>query len=804
MKKTISVLAVSVLLGASAYGQSAVQTGQDMQQENKTSSTPPPPVNQTEDSPSPASQQRRNNNASPAVPIAAPAATTTTTGTIATEPGRDNANNTNPRKVSGKKDITNEDIWSKWIFRPKGIDELNFTNDGEHYTKITEKGLIVKYAIANAKDSVVIFDPSVASTFVALEGYTFSDDEQYILLSSDPQPIYRHSFSAKYYVYAVATKKLTEVNGGKQVRYTTFSPKADKVAFIEDNNIKVQNLATGAITAVTTDGEFNKIINGATDWVYEEEFAIDKGFFWSPDGSKIAYLRFDESGVREYSFDNYGPLYPEAYKYKYPKAGEDNSIVTVSIADLATGKTTAVEIGKNTDQYIPRIAWTADPSKLLVVRMNRTQNQLDMLFADASSGKTNIIYTENSNAYIDIHEGEGNFFTFLKDNKRFVISSEKDGYNHLYLYDISGKLINQITKGKWDVIALQGIDEKNGVVYYTSHEEGAMYTSVYSVKLDGTKKAKLNSQRGKNDPRFTPTFKYMFNTYSSNFTPPVYTINDNKGKQLQVLEDNALLKKKLDEYNLGTKEYFKMPIETGDSLNGWMIKPADFDPNKRYPVLMYVYGGPGSQTVTDEYNPGWFFWHQMMASKGYIVVSVDNRGTGARGAAFKNATYLNLGQYETEDQISVAKYLGKLPYVDRNRIGIHGWSFGGYMSSLCITKGADYFKTAIAVAPVTNWKYYDSIYTERFLDSPKKNNKGYEDNSPINFVNKLKGNYLLIHGTADDNVHFQNSVDMVDALVKANKQFEQFFYPNKNHGIYGGNTRLHLYTKLTNFLLEKL
>jgi dipeptidyl-peptidase-4 len=708
------------------------------------------------------------------------------------------------KPVVQKKDITNEDIWLKGTFRPKGIDELNFTKDGEHYTKATDKGLVIKYNIANPKDSLVVFNPATVSPSIEIESYVFSDDEQYLLFSAESEPIYRHSFRAKFFVYNIATKKLTEVHGGKKVRYATFSPKADKVAFIDDNNLCVQFLANGLVNNLTSDGANNKIINGATDWVYEEEFAIDKGFFWSPDGNKIAYLRFDESGVKEYSFDNYGPLYPEAYKYKYPKAGEDNSIVTVNIVDLTTSKTTPVDIGKNTDQYIPRIAWTADPSKLLVVRMNRTQNQLDMLFADASTGKTNIIYTENSNAYIDIHEGDGNFFTFLKDNKRFVISSEKDGYNHLYLFDMGGKLINQITKGKWDVASLDGIDEKNGIVYYTSHEEGAIFTTAYSVKLDGTKKTKLSTQKGHNSPRYTPTFKYMFNMYSSNFIPPVYTINDNKGKQLQVLEDNANLKKRMDEYNLGTKEYFTFQIETGDTLNGWMIKPANFDPAKKYPVLMYVYGGPGSQTVTNEFTVGWFFWHQMMASKGYIIVSIDNRGTGARGAAFKKATYRDLGKYETEDQISGAKYLATLPYVDAKRIGIHGWSYGGYMSSLCITKGADYFKTAIAVAPVTTWRYYDSIYTERFLDTPQKNAKGYDDNSPINFVSKLKGNYLLVHGTADDNVHFQNSVDMVDALVKANKQFEQFFYPNKNHGIYGGNTRLHLYTKLTNYILEKL
>ena len=703
-----------------------------------------------------------------------------------------------------KKEITLEDIWMKGTFRPKGIDELNFTKDGEHYTKANDKGQIVKVNIAKPTQETVLFDYNAVSPKIEFENYAFSSDEQYLLLYAETEAIYRHSTRGKYYVYNIATKKVTEVNNGKKVMYASFSPKADKVAFIEDNNLKVQDLATGEVAAITTDGEFNKIINGSSDWVYEEEFAIDKCYFWSPDGARLAYIRFDESGVREFSFDKYGTLYPEGYKYKYPKAGEANSLVSVHVYDVAAKKTVLVDVGKNPDQYIPRIAWTAEATKLLVVRMNRTQNQLDMLIADATSGATNMIYTETSNTYLDIHEGKGNFFTFLADKKRFILQSEKDGFNHLYLFDISGKLINQITKGNWDVSDINAIDEKNGIVYYTAYGESPMRNEVYSIKFDGTKNTKLTTQQGRYDAKFTPNNKYIFLQYSSNFTPPVFTINDNKGKQLQVLEDNASLKNKMGEYNLSPKEFFTFKIESGEELNGWMIKPANFDPAKKYPVLMYVYGGPGSQTVTDEFNSGWFFWHQMMAQKGYIIVSIDNRGTGARGVAFKNSTYLNLGQKETEDQITGAQYLATLPYVDAKRIGIHGWSFGGYMSSLCITKGADYFKAAVAVAPVTNWKYYDSIYTERFLDTPQNNKKGYEDNSPINFVNKLKGKYLLIHGMADDNVHFQNSVEMVDALNKANKQYEFYMYPGKNHGIYGGNTRLHLYTKLTNFILENL
>lgn len=702
-----------------------------------------------------------------------------------------------------KKDISLEDIWSKGTFRPKGIDDLRFTKDGEHYTKLDEKGRVVKVNIAKPSEVTVLYNPDEVKPAVSVDDYSFSDNEQFLLITTETEAIYRHSTRSKVYVYDIAAKKVMAVNEGKKVMYATFSPKADKVAFIEENNLKIQAIG-GEVESITTDGEVNKVINGASDWVYEEEFAIDRCYFWSPDGTRIAYIRFDESGVKEFSFDKYGTLYPEGYKYKYPKAGEDNSKVSVHLYDVATKKTQMVDVGKNPDQYIPRIAWTADPAKLLVIRMNRTQNQLDILFADAATGKTNMVYTETSNQYVDIHEGDGNFFTFLNDKKHYIIQSEKDGYNHLYLYDMSGKLVNQITKGSWDVASVNGIDEKNGIVYYTSYEESPMRNNVYSIKLDGSKKTKLTTGNGRYSARFTPNYKYMFLTFSSSMVPPVYTIADNKGKQLQVLEDNIALKNKLDEFNLSPKEFFTFKNENGNDLNGWMIKPTNFDPTKKYPVLMYVYGGPGSQTVTDEYNAGWFFWHQLMAEKGYVIVSVDGRGTGARGSAFKKSTYRELGKYETEDQIQTAQYLGTLPYVDAKRIGIIGWSFGGYMSSLCITKGAEYFKAAIAVAPVTNWRYYDSIYTERFLDTPQNNAKGYDDNSPINFVNKLKGKYLLVHGTADDNVHFQNSVEMVDALVKANKQFDLFFYPNKNHGIYGGNTRLHLYTKITNYILENL
>jgi len=567
-----------------------------------------------------------------------------------------------------------------------------------------------------------------------------------------------------------------------------------------DNNMFIKNLENGNEQQITTDGLYNNIINGTTDWVYEEEFSFTKGFFWSPDGSKIAFYRFDESNVKEYQMTMWGDLYPEHYKYKYPTAGEDNSIIKILAYDLATKQTIEMDIGEDTDIYIPRIKWTKNSKKLSIQWMNRLQNELKILLADVTTGKTKIIYHETNKYYIDITDN----LTFLEDNEHFIITSEQDGYNHIYLYDMEGNLNKQLTKGKWDVTEFIGVDEKKGLVYFISAETTPLNRELYVVKLNGSGKKKLSEKDGNNRVQFSKQFKYFINTYTNANTPANITVNSAKGDELRVLKDNLKLIETTEEYKFSPKEFFTFYTSEGVELNGWMIKPPDFDPAKKYPVLMYVYGGPGSQTVRNSWGGG-NLWYQMLASKGIIIASVDNRGTGARGEEFKKMTYLQLGKYETIDQIEAAKYLISLGYVDRERIGIWGWSYGGYMSALCMTKGADYFSTGIAVATVTNWRYYDNIYTERFMRTPQENPDGYDDNSPINHVEKLKGNFLIIHGTADDNVHVQNSIELVTALVNADKQFEMQFYPNSNHGIYTGrNTTMHLYTRLTNFILENL
>lgn len=708
-----------------------------------------------------------------------------------------------------KKSITIEDIWARGTFRMNSVYGLNSMKDGSHYTTLESnrsKTFIVRYEYktGKAKDTLLSSDllvPPGTSEPISIDDYRFSKDESKILIATETEPIYRHSSREHYYIWDRSAKKLARLSeGDKKMMYATFSPDGSKVAFVRENNLFVKDIRSNTEAQVTTDGEMNKIINGAVDWVYEEEFSMSRGFEWSPDGNKIAFYRFDESKVKEFSFATYGSLYPGEYRYKYPKAGEANSVVNVFVYDVNAKSTKKMDTGTNADQYIPRIKWTMNPNTLSIIRMNRYQNKLELLLADGSTGATQVILTEENPAYIDITDN----LTFLKNGTQFVWTSDKDGYNHIYLYGMNGKMVSQLTTGAWDVTEFKGVDEDSKTVFYLSSETGAINRDLYSVRLDGKEKKRLSVGAGTNAADFSEGFKYYINFHSDANTPYYITLHSSNGKQVRVLEENTALKKAMTEFNLAKKEFFTFTTSEGVTLNGWMIKPPDFDPKKKYPVLHHVYGGPGHNTVNNSWGGNDFFWHQMLAQKGYIVTSVDNRGTEARGSQFKKSTYKQLGKLETLDQIEAAKHLASLPFVDASRIGIQGWSFGGYLTSLCMTKGADYFKMGIAVAPVTNWRYYDSIYTERFLSLPQENPFGYDDNSPINHVKSLKGKYLLIHGTADDNVHFQNSVEMVTALVKANKQFDQFYYPNKNHGIYGGNTRYHLCTMMTNYIMENL
>ena len=727
--------------------------------------------------------------------------------------------------------ITLEDIWTKGTFRPKGIGSIRSMADGEHYLSMSRTG-IAKYSYLTGEkvEDLCLFNtPDMnrkAKPLPPFEGYAMSADEQKILLSAGFEPIYRHSGVSDYYIYDVQEKTFTKIsNSGKQ-RLTTLSPDGTKVAFVRDNNLYWMDLATLEEHAITTDGKVNEIINGTTDWVYEEEFAITKGFQWSPDSKKIAYMRFDESKVKEYNMQMWGALYPEDYRYKYPKAGEDNSKVEMWVYCLDNNKSKLC-IQTSTDpmgfEYIPRFQWTNNPDVLAVMRMNRLQNKMQILLMDGPKSFT-LLYEEEDKAYVEVPD-TWQFITVGKGKKakeQMLITSERDGYRHIYLYGMDGKLAKQVTSGNWEVCDVPGIDVKNQRLYYTSREHGAINKSLFVIGLDGKKKQWLdrNHDFGTVNATFSTGCKYYIQTWSDANTAPHYTLHDANGKQIKVLQDNAELQQKMADYGTGEKFFSTFTTSTGTELNCYMITPHNFDRSKKHPVLIYVYGGPGNQQVTNSYGYSDYYWYHMLANverdrsganhgeaqKGYVVFCFDGRGTGGRGAAFKKQTYGDLGRMECEDAIEAARWLGQQTWVDKERIGIWGWSFGGYLSTLSLLKGNDVFKMAIAVAPVMNWRYYDNIYTERFLGLPKDNAKGYDNNSPLNFADRLQGNYLLIHGTGDDNVHFQNSAEMVEKLENAGKQFEFRIYPNKNHSIYDatGNTRLNLYQLMTDFILRKL
>ncbi len=700
--------------------------------------------------------------------------------------------------------ISVEEIYTG-VFRAKAMDELQSLKKTNQYTvlnsdRATKSQQIDLFDFATLQKVATLIDTKNIPALVdGIDSFNFSKDEKQILIANNTNPIFRHSFTADYYLYNIATKEITKLLD--QVQEPTFSPDGTKIGYAKANDLFVLDLITKKTTQITADGKKNSIINGITDWVYEEEFAFVRAFDWSADSKKLAFIRFDESEVPEFSMNIYKKdLYPTVETFKYPKAGEKNAVVSLFVYDITSSASKAINLGNYSDFYIARMKWTNDANVLSAQVLNRHQDNLDLIFIDGTTGIAKVVMNEKDAAYVDVTDN----LTFLKDNS-YIWTSEKDGYNHIYLYDKSGKLKNQVTKGNWEVTSYYGFDEKAKTIYFQSTENGSTIRDVYKISLDGKNKVKLSQQVGTNAATFSPNFDYLINTYSSATTPPIYSLNNSKdGKQIKGIVDNTSLFEKLKKYNLPTKEFFELTTDKGNKLNAWIIKPKDFDASKKYPVFMYQYSGPGSQQVANHWLDTNDMWFMMLSQQGYITVCVDGRGTGFKGAAFKKMTQKELGKYEVEDQIDAAKVIGNYSYVDKTRIGIFGWSYGGFMASNCILKGADVFKMAIAVAPVTNWRFYDSIYTERYMQTPQENASGYDTNSPINFADKLKGNFLLIHGTADDNVHFQNSMQFIEALVQANKQFDWAIYPDKNHGIYGGKTRIQLFNKMTNFIKEKL
>lgn len=700
-------------------------------------------------------------------------------------------------------ELSIEKIWKKYEFNAKSVAGFKSMKDGESYTRPTKDASINKYSIVNQNDEGTTLVDGKNLLYegkeVVYDDYEFNADESKILFLTETTPVYRRSFKAVYFLYDFATKKLQPLDTEHQPQtLAEYSPDGTMVSYIHGNDLFVKNIKSGTVTKLTKDGKKNKIINGTTDWVYEEEFSITKAYSWSPDSKMIAFLRFDEREVPEFSMAMYGDLYPNQYKFKYPKAGEVNSKVTAHIVKIKDASIKPITLGEY--EYIPRLNWSETANQLIIQTLNRHQSHLKYHLVDFTAKKPTqrIIFEEKSDTYVEVD----NNLLILKDGKSILRTSEIDGYNHIYLLSFDGKT-TQITKGNWDVIEFLGIDAANKTIYYSSAEPSSINKAIYSIQIDGSNKKLISSAKGYNEAEFTEGMNYCVLSFSDGNTPPTHSLYKNDGTKLRDLETNDELKTKVTSYNFPQKEFLTFNAN-GVKLNGWMLKPANFDATKKYPVYFNVYGGPGHNEVLDNWDGNDYVYHQLLAQKGYIIVTVDPRGTMYQGAKFKKSTYLQLGKLEIEDIINTAKELQKLEYVDPTRIGIMGWSYGGFMASLAITKGADVFKMAIAVAPVTNWRYYDNIYTERFMRTPKENEDGYDRNSPINFVDQLKGKYFLIHGSADDNVHYQNSMEMVSALVKANKQFDLFIYPNKNHGIYGGNTRNHLFQMMLDYVLENL
>jgi len=710
-----------------------------------------------------------------------------------------------------QKTVSVEEIYDG-TFRTKGMDVLRSRNNGTQYTLLnydrsSKIQTIDLYQYESLEKVETLLSTEDLDGISYMSSYSFSDDETKVLLATELKPIYRRSSLGTYYVYDFQSKELIKISEN-QIQEPSLSPDGSKVAYGFENNLYLFDLRSKNTTQMTFDGKKNHIINGITDWVYEEEFSFVRAFQWSPQGTHIAFLRFDETEVPEFSMPIYGDdLYPQIQTFKYPKAGENNAEVSLHLYELSSGSVSKIDVDA---YYIPRIKWKHHPDELVFQTLNRHQNKLVLYNYNKNTKELSVLHTETDAAYVDVNDD----LTFLVDDS-FIWTSEKDGYNHLYLHDKSGKQKRQLTSGAWEVTSYYGYDQKNKKIFFQSTAEGSINRDVYSVGINGKGLKRLTSKEGINRASFSADFTYFINTHSNATTPPSYSLyttatnnrlkdsNSAQTLMLKTVVENAALLDKLEDYSISYKEFSTIEVN-GNDLNMWMIKPDDFDPSKKYPLLMFQYSGPGSQSVSNSWMGGNDYWYQLLQSKGYIIACVDGRGTGFKGRDFKKTTYLQLVRYESDDQIAAAEKLSELPYIDEDRTAIWGWSFGGDMAMHCILKGNDVFEAAISVAPVTSWRFYDTIYTERFMRTPQENPEGYDLNSPLNYADQLKGKLLLVHGSADDNVHFQNTMRMVEELVQANKQFDWAVYPDKNHGIYGGKTRVQLYTKMTNFILNNL
>jgi dipeptidyl-peptidase 4 len=702
------------------------------------------------------------------------------------------------------KEITVDDYTTRQTFAQKSVTGIDWMKDGKFYSALKDNK-VVRYDVTTGLQVETLVDGNALTPSIEIEDYSFSGDENLIIISASKESIYRHSYVAEYYIYDRTAKTVKKLSSGGRQSYATVSPDGAKVAFVRKNNLFMVDLSSMKETQITTDGKFNEIINGTTDWVYEEEFSFVVGFYWSPDSKRIAYYKFDESAVKEYNLQRWkqGQLYPEDYRFKYPKAGEANSKVQAWIYDVAAQKHVKADVGSETDIYLPRIKWTNNANILSVRKMNRLQNVLEIFHVNATTGASTVVLTEKSDTYVDLEFLDD--LTYLDDGKHFIHTSESSGYKHLYLYTTEGVKVRQLTSGNFEVAQFLGYDNKAKMFYYVSTEPSPLEKHLYSLSFDGKNKQRLSKDAGTHSINMSRDFQFYIDHHSRADKPVVATLYRAKGNSpVKVLEQNEKLKGAAAEYGLAKKEFISIKAADGSTLNGYLLKPRDFSETKKYPLIIYQYSGPGSQNVSNAWAGNHFYFHQMLAQRGYIVALIDTRGTGSRGEAFKKVTYKELGKLELEDIVTAAQFFAEVPYIDANRMALWGWSYGGYISSLAMTKAAGTFKLGIAVSPVTNWRFYDTVYTERYLQTPQQNATGYDNNSPLTYADKLSGKFLLIHGTGDDNVHFQNSIVFQDALISAGKKFESFYYPDKTHSISGGKTRHHLYTLMYEFIEKNL
>lgn len=716
--------------------------------------------------------------------------------------------------VSADNKITLKDVTGK-TFTPKYITGVDPIKGTDRYASISNDGRqIIEYAFKTGNQTRVLFD--IANThgesIKQLDGYTLSPDGKRMLIQTNTHKIYRRSFTADYYIYTIQSRKLEKLSTGGPQQIPTWSPDGNQIAFVRDNNIfLVKLLYDNAESQITKDGKFNEIINGVPDWVYEEEFSTNRSLCFTADSRMLCWIKYDERKVKEYSLQLFmgshptmkaNEVYPGTYTYKYPKAGEDNSIVSVWSYEIQTHKTNRLQVPLEGDGYIPRIKSTNDANRIIVFTMNRHQDVLNLYAVNPRTTLSQLLIKEQGDKYVKEEAMEG----IAIGQNSILLPSDRDGYMHLYLYNMNGSLIRKIGDGNYDITSIYGYDETTGDVYYQASGINSHDRQIFVSHKNG-KTERLTDTNGWNKAIFSGDYKYFLNTWSNYNTPYVFTIRDNKGKVLSTPVDNKELKEKVKTYGFNGRETFSFTTSEGVKLDGWMVKPKDFDTNKKYPVILFQYSGPGSQQVIDAWNAGSMgnggAFDYYLAQQGFIVVCVDGRGTGGRGAAFEKCTYLRIGELESRDQVETALWLGKQSYIDKERIGIWGWSFGGFNTLMSMSEGRPVFKAGVAVAPPTNWRYYDTIYTERYMRTPKENGSGYATN-PIQRANALHGALLICHGMADDNVQPQNTMEYTEALIQADKDFKENIYTNRNHGIYGGNTRTHLLRQISNWFVEHL